>query len=81
MQTTVSNFYKLTVVNKSILRALNCTFDFINGLFLYVSGSTLEIQSSSSIRDLTNDDESQPLIAIDTSSVSFGDTNFTRLSS
>lgn len=47
--TSGNNFYKITIVNKSFLRANNCTFDTIRGLFLYVSGSTLQVESNSTL--------------------------------
>ncbi len=60
----------MTIVNKSFLRAFNCTFDSIDGLLLYVSGSSLIIDGSSTFRDTINDDKESALISIDTSDVS-----------
>ena len=63
----MQNFYKVTIVNKSILRAFNCNFSLIDGLFLYVSGSVLSLEGGSAVKQLTNDDDGQPLVSIDTS--------------
>jgi hypothetical protein len=51
-----SNFYKISVVNQSMLRAQKTLLKNITGPLLYVSGSTLYIESHSSISNNTNDD-------------------------
>lgn len=76
-----ANFYKITIVNKSFLRASNCTFSMIDGLFLYVSGSMLQLDGKSYVQDVNNDDDGQPLVAIDTSTVNIFDTDFRRMKS
>ena len=38
-----ANFYKLSIVNLSWLKIQNVIFNNVQGLFLYVSGSTIEI--------------------------------------
>jgi hypothetical protein len=71
----------MTIVNKSFLRANNCTFDTVSGLFLYVSGSSFQMNGNSTVRSITNDDDGQPLITIDSSTVTIADTTFTKLKS
>lgn len=75
------NFYKVTIVNKSFLRANNCTFDMIDGLLIYVSGSTLQMENSTRLTQTVNDDREAALVSIDTSTVSIVDTDFTGIKS
>ena len=72
-------FYKISIVNKSFLRASNCTFDAILGSFIYVSGSTVIIERQSTIMNLNNIDSETELFFFDTSSVEISDTVFKRL--
>ncbi len=73
------SFFKLSIVNKSFLRASNCTFEMIQGTFLYVSGSNLIIDSNSTIQDLMSEESESELFMIDTSTVVIQDTKFQRL--
>lgn len=63
------NFYKVAIVNKASLTASNCTFDRIQGLLLYVSGSTLVVEGNSTFSNAFNDDPTSTLVAVDTSAV------------
>ena len=76
-----TNFYKISVANKSFLRVSNSTFDSILGLLLYVSGSTLSIDGQTTFRNTVNDDNESALVSIDTSTVSIVDSNFSGIHS
>ena len=76
-----SSFYKITIVNNSFFRASNCTFDTIMGLLLYVSGSTMNLDSNTTISRAINDDANSALFAIDTSTVSIQNSNFSGIHS
>jgi hypothetical protein len=73
------NFFKISIVNKSFLKASNCTFEMIQGTFLYVSGSNLIVDSNSTIQDLASEEGESELFMIDTSTVVIQDTKFQRL--
>lgn len=81
VSTGAPNFYKITIVNKSFLRASNCTFDSIDGLFLYISGSTLIMDNYTSIINTKNDDREAALMSIDTSTVTINQTAFLNIKS
>ena len=79
--TGTTNFYKISVVNQSMLRAQKSTLKNITGPLLYVSGSTLYYEQNSSISNNTNDDTLNPLVQIDTSTVNITSSRFRNLSS
>lgn len=68
-------------MNKASLTATNCTFDRIQGLFLYVSGSTLVVNGNSTFSNAFNDDPTSTLVAVDTSGVTLSQAIFTNISS
>ena len=48
-------FYKISIVNKSLLKAAMCFFFDIWGSLIEVSGSSLIIEQSSQFKNITND--------------------------
>ena len=78
---TTTNFYKISIVNKSTLRLTNCTLSNILGLLLYVSGSSFTMDWGSSLNATVNDDRESALIAVDTSTLEVNYARFTNLSS
>lgn len=77
---TSQNFYKISVVNQSILRTLNVILKDIMGLLLYVSGSNLIIEKTN-ITMMSNDDTQNSLFSIDTSQVYIHNTLFNQIKS
>lgn len=78
---TSTNFYKISIVNKSTLKLSKCTLSTIWGLLLYVSGSTLTIDQGTSMNSTINDDREAALVAVDTSTVEIDGGMFSNLSS
>jgi uncharacterized protein YfkK (UPF0435 family) len=70
------NFYKISIVNKSFFRANGVTMSDIDGLLLYVSGSTLTIEEGSRLERITNDDRESSMIQVDTSNVNIHNSFF-----
>eukprot|EP00347_Sterkiella_histriomuscorum_P014519 403360570 len=78
---TDENFYKISIVNKSLLKAAMCYFFNIWGSLIEVSGSSLIIEQSSQFKNITNDWRENSMIQIDTSNILMNDTSFKQLSS
>lgn len=72
-------FFKISIVNKSQLRASNCTIEKIEGSLLYVSGSNLIIDGNTTMQDLSSAETEAELFMIDTSTVTISDAIFRRL--
>eukprot|EP00347_Sterkiella_histriomuscorum_P017693 403348360 len=75
------NFYKISIVNKSFLRATMCNFENIVGSLLYVSGSQLIIEKDTRVKNVKNDWRENSMIQVDTSDVLIQNTTFKQLSS
>ena len=73
-------FFKVSIVNKSFMRAFNCTFQKIQGTFLYVSGSSVTIDGNTTLEDMESAESESEIFLFDNSQVIVSDTNFNRLS-
>jgi|LauGreDrversion4_2_1035121.scaffolds.fasta_scaffold04626_9 hypothetical protein len=51
-----SQFFKISIVNKSFMRAFNCTFEKIEGTFMYASGSSVVIDGNTTIQNLNSNE-------------------------
>ena len=74
-------FYKVSVVNGSTLRARRTSLTNVEGPLLYVSGSTLIFEEGTVFNVMENDDVSNSLMQIDTSTFNATGTTFTTLTS
>lgn len=76
-----SSFYKISIMNDSVLRAKSTTLSMITDPLLYVGSSHVNFEADVALKDLHNADPESAMIYVSSSDYSVVDTSFENVTS